>query len=424
MAPPRTTYREVLADARFRVVFGSRTLAVMGDALRTVALSVLVLEATGSAFLAAVTYGIAFLPQAVGGVLLGSLADTVRPRRVIGGAYLLECGVAAVLALGHLPVSAALALIAVVATFAPILAGASYRVVADALEGDAYVLGRSLLTIATAAAQIAGLAVGGLAVAAVGARDALLVAAAAHLVAALAVRLRLPDLPAGRATGASPVRASVAANRSLLADRRVRLLLLAQWLPPGFATGAESLVIPFAADRGASPGLAAVVLAALPAGMIAGDLLVGRLLRPATRERLVGPLLAVLALPLVPFALGPPVGAMAALLFASGAGCAYTLGLQRPFLDALPGGDRGLAFGLLSAGLMTVQGVGPLVLGAATELVPVGVVIAGAGAAILVTALPLRAAGAAPGDRSASAAARRRAAPADRAAPPPSGSRG
>jgi hypothetical protein len=42
-------------------------LTASTDTLRTVALSMLIFAATGSLLLAAMTYGVAFLPQAIGG---------------------------------------------------------------------------------------------------------------------------------------------------------------------------------------------------------------------------------------------------------------------------------------------------------------------------------------------------------------------
>ena len=390
--PTRATYRQVLSEPRFRVLFGSRSLAIVADALRTVALSVLIFEVTASPLLAAITYGISFLPQVVGGTLLGSLADRVRPRRLIVAAYALECATAAVLALVRPPVAISLLLVAVVASFTPIFAGASNRLVAEVLVGDVYVLGRSLSTMAVSAAQLLGLTFGGLAVGTMGPRNALLLSAAGHLLAALLVRLRLPDLPANEARAGSQwvLRESWSANRRLLADPRVRTLLLAQWLPPAFVTGAESLVIPYASARGATPGTAGLLLACLPAGMIAGNLAVGRFLRPVTRERLTVPLMVVLALPLLALAADVPTAVVAVLLAVSGIGFAYGLGLQRRFLDAVPETDLGVAFGLLSTGVMTLQGVGPAIFGAVAEVLSVGTAMALAGAATLAAAVVLR----------------------------------
>ncbi|MFE8931761.1 hypothetical protein [Streptomyces griseus] len=124
----------------------------------------------------------------------------------------------------------------------------------------------------------------------------------------------------------------------------------------------------------------------LPAGMLVGDLLVGRLLRPPARERLVVPLAALAGLPLIGFAAEPGAGVSSGLLLLSGLGYAYSLGLQRPFLDALPQDSQGQAFGLLGSGSMTLQGLGPVCLGAAAAGVGTGGATALAGGAVALTA--------------------------------------
>jgi predicted MFS family arabinose efflux permease len=380
-------YREALAEPRFRVIAGSRSLAILADSLRTVALSVLVFETTHSPLLAAITYGIAFMPQVIGGTFLGSLADRAYPRLVISASYLLECVTGVAIAVGRLPISVSLVLVAVVACLTPIFAGASNRLVAEVLTGDAYVLGRSLSNMASSAAQLVGLAFGGLAIAGLGAHGAMLISAGGHLIAAAIVRFLLPNLPPSRkAHSDSVVASSFASNRRLLANARIRILLLAQWVPPAFVTGAESLIIPYASSHGADPGTAGLLLACLPAGMILGDFVVGRFVRATTRDQLTVPLIAVLALPLIALALPLPLGLVAALLAISGSGFAYGLGLQRRFLAAIPEPDRGVAFGLLSTGSMTLQGVGPAVFGAVAEAFTANTAMALAGGATLLSA--------------------------------------
>lgn len=395
----RATYREVLAEPQFRVLFASRTLAIVADTLRIVALSVLVYAITGSPLLAAVTYGIGFAPQAVGGLLLGSLADRLRPRPLIVCGYLIELAAALALALLRLPVAAALGLVAAVACITPTFGGASSRLVAEVLTGDRYVLGRSLSSMASSAGQLVGLAFGGVAVATLGARHALLVCAACHLVAASVVRLGLPDHPALAGTGpgrpgrlaavAGTLRATAAGNRVLLGLRETRLLLLAHWVPPALVTGAESLVVPYVARRGLPPGTVALLLGALPVGMLVGDLVVGRLLRPVTRERLVGPLIGLLGAPLLGFVLRPGLLLAIVLLGLSGVGFSYTLGLQRRFLASLPDALRGQAFTVLSTGLMTVQGLGPVAVGVLADAAGVPPAMAAAGSATLLAGLLL-----------------------------------
>ena len=382
----RTTYREVLADPRYRLLFLTRTVAIIADSLRITTFSVLVFAGTGSPLLSAVAFGAGFLPQLPGSVLLGSLADRLPPRALIAGGYLLEGAAAIALATAGLPIAASLALVALVALVTPLFGGASARLTAEWLTGDAYVLGRSLNNMASSGAQLVGLALGGAAVASLGAHRALLVGAGLYLVVSAAVRLGLPDLrPAASATG-SVLRSSLHGAGGLLRVPGLRRLLLAQWLPSAFTAGAEGLIVAYAGQRRFAPGSYALLMACLPFGMLLGDLLVGRLLRPATRERLVVPLVALLGLPLLGFAAAPGPWPAAALLLLTGAGFAYGLGLQRVFLDALPADGQGQAFGLVNSGNMTLQGLGPACFGALAALTGSGAAMALAGACTLLTA--------------------------------------
>ncbi|MYR86099.1 MFS transporter, partial [Streptomyces sp. SID685] len=172
----------------------------------------------------------------------------------------------------------------------------------------------------------------------------------------------------------------------LLRARTVRRLMLAQWLPSAFVAGAEGLIVAYAGGRHFAPGWYAMLMGCLPVGMLIGDLLVGRLLRPPARERLVVPLVVLMGLPLIGFAAEPGVGLSCALLLLTGSGFAYGLGLQRPFLDALPQDGQGQAFGLLGSGNMTLQGVGPACFGSVAEGIGTGGAIALAGGAAALTA--------------------------------------
>ncbi|MFB6816743.1 MFS transporter [Streptomyces sp. NPDC056347] len=390
----RATYREVLAEPRFRLLFSTRTVAITADALRITTFTVLVFSATGSPLLSAVAFGTGFVPQLFGSLLLGSLADRLPPRALITGGYALTCAAALLLALVRMPIAASLGVVALVSLATPVFHGASSRLVAQSLEGDAYVLGRSLNNIAGSGAQLFGLALGGAVVAALGPRRALAVSAVLYFGCALAVRVGLPRLqpgesggtPGGAGGGSGAVRASLHGAGLLLHGRTVRRLMLAQWLPPAFVAGAEGLIVAYAGERGFAPGRYAVLMGCLPVGMLVGDLLVGRLLRPRARERLVVPLIALAGLPLIGFAAEPGVGVSSCLLLLSGLGYAYGLGLQRPFLDALPQDGQGQAFGLLGSGSMTLQGVGPVCLGAVAAGTGTGGAMALAGGAVALTA--------------------------------------
>ncbi|MDH6117073.1 MFS family permease [Kitasatospora sp. GAS204A] len=391
----RTPYRQVMAVSRFRLLLAASALTGTADSLRIATLAILVYTRTGSALLGAVTFGIGFVPQVVGSTLLGALSDRIPPRRLITSGYMFECAAATLLALADLPVWACLVLVAVVACLTPVAGGASNRLLGETLTGDSYVLGRSLLNMVSSSTQLIGLAAGGIAVTVVGPHHALLVGALAYAVAAALVRTGLPRLPTpGRTASGHPadggfrsvVHDSLSSTRRLLADVRVRRLLIAFWLPAGFVAGAEGLIVPYAGESGFWTGSSAWLLASLPSGMLIGDLVTGRLMSPAARKRAVVPLMALLGTPLIVFFSHPPYALCVVLLVATGMGFAYGLGLQRAFLDSVAEPRQGQAFGLLASGLMTLQGVGPAVFGGLAQMTTAATAMACAGLATLATA--------------------------------------
>ncbi|BCJ46902.1 membrane protein [Actinoplanes ianthinogenes] len=381
------TYREVFAEPRFRVLFLARTAAIAAESLRIFALSVFVFERTGSALWSALAFAAGFLPQLAGGLLLGALTDRVRPRPLIVAGYLSGGAAALLIALADVPVAVQLAVIGLVACGTPVFMGATSRLVADVLTGDAYVLGRAVFNAASSGAQLLGLAFGGVAVATAGPRQALLVAAGGHVLAALIVRVGLPDLESSPGERGSAVRASLHGARALLGDPLIRRLLLVQWLPSACVAGAEALLVAYATARDFPAGAAGALMAALPIGMLLGDLVVGRWVRPARRERLAAPLVLLAGGPLAVLAAGLPLGATLTVLIISGTGHAFQLGLQRPLLEATPEPRRGQMFALLSTGLMTLQGVSPVLLGTVAQFTTPALAIGVAGAATTLCAV-------------------------------------
>ena len=398
--PERTTYRAVFAAAEFRVLFAGMLMYVLGFEFEILGLSVLVFSQTRSAFLTALTFSMGFAPQAIGGALYTALADRLPPRLVIGAGLLTRAVPGLVIGLWPaLPVPAMLALVAAAATLAPVFTAAISGLLPDVLDGDRYVLGRSVFNLTSAGTQILGLGIGGAVLAAVPARWLLLAAGGALVIAAVITRLglrpRTARAPRSRArTPRGPargiVRATMAGNAYLLRDRTVRGLLLAQWLPGWFVTGAESLIVPYTGSLGRPASAAGPLLAAMPAGMLIGDLLVGRFCAPATRTRLAFPLAAAMGVPLLALVFRPPLPLACLILLACGAGFAYQLGIQQAFLDSLPERRRGQGFGLNSTGMMGGQGLTPAVAGALAGAVGAAAAMAVAGAATALAALALR----------------------------------
>ncbi|MGZ0199089.1 MFS transporter [Streptomyces sp. RM1] len=335
------------------------------------------------------------------------MADRFTPRTLISTGYALQCAVGLLLAFGHLPVAAGLVLVAGVACLTPVTTGATARVLAEALTGDTYVLGRSLSYLVAVSAQMVGMAAGGTLVAWLGVERTMLVTAGVHLVAAAISRLFLSPARAPRASapaGGGPiVRRTLRGNAALVASPGVLKLIMVQCLPAAYLAAAGSLLIPYSAHCGFSPQQTGVLLAATSVGMLIGDIVIGRAFAPATRERLVLPLLLVMGTPSLTLALDPPCPAVAAAYVVTGTGSAYLLGLQRRFLEAVPAELQGQGFALLNTTTMSIQGVGPLVFGVFAEFVPVGVAIALTGVGSVTTTLLLREA-ARPGLVSAEAA--------------------
>ena len=254
--PARTTYRSVFAAAPFRVLFAALATYVLGFEFEILGLSVLVFTQTRSALLTALAFSMGFAPQVVGGALFSSLADRLPRRLVISAGLLVRAGPGLVIGLRpSLPVPVMLALVAVAALASPVLFAALSGLLPDVLDGDRYVLGRSVFNLTSSGTQIVGLGVGGAVLAAVPARWLLLAAGGSLLVAAVITHLGLRPAPAGNARAAGGlrggmVRATLAGHAELLRDRTVRGLLLAQWLPAWFVTGAESLIVPYTGSLG------------------------------------------------------------------------------------------------------------------------------------------------------------------------------
>jgi MFS family permease len=192
--PPRTrtTYRSVFAVAEFRVLFAAQLMYVLGFEFEILGLSVLVFVQTRSAFLTALAFSMGFAPQAVGGALFGSAADRLPPRMVIWAGLLIRAAPGLVIGLRPgLPVPVMLALVAIVATVAPVFAAATSSLLPDVLGGDRYVLGRSIFNLTGSGTQIIGLGIGGAVLAAVPARWLLLAAGVCMSLAAAVARLGL-----------------------------------------------------------------------------------------------------------------------------------------------------------------------------------------------------------------------------------------
>jgi len=109
---------------------------------------VLVFTQTRSAFLTALAFSMGFAPQVVGEALFSSLADQLPRRLVISAGLLVRAGPGLVIGLRpSLPIPVMLVLVAVAALASPVFTAALSSLLPDMLDGDRYVVGRSIFNL-------------------------------------------------------------------------------------------------------------------------------------------------------------------------------------------------------------------------------------------------------------------------------------
>jgi MFS family permease len=375
----------------FRALFSTLVLSSVGDELARVALTVLVYQRTSSPLLSALTFGIGYLPWLLGGPVLSALADRLPRHRVLIASDVLRALLVAAMAIPGMPLPALLALLLVVSLAAPPFDSARSALQADILDDDRYAIASSVTNVCVQLTQVVGFLLAGGLVAASSPNAALLFDAATFLISALFLRLGLRRRPAP-AGGEATARVSLWQDaldglRFIGRTPRLRSIIAVLWVATLFALAPEGLAVPFAKQLGQGSTGVGILLAAVPAGVIVGALVVGRWVPPGRRDGLVTPLVLLSLVPLVAAGLiattaGPgPVafGLVVALMFVGGLGSAWTIPLNVSFVQAVPASYRGRAFGVAVTGLAGVQGIGVLAAGALAEALSAGGVVAVAG---------------------------------------------
>ncbi|MFI5802138.1 MFS transporter [Streptomyces sp. NPDC051561] len=384
-APRPVRYLSLFSHFEFRSLFLAHLLSLLGVVVSEIALTVLVYELTGSPLLSALTFALGFLPYVLGGTLLSGIADRYPARRVLVVCDLVCAGCVGVMVFPGTPVGGLLVLRCLVAAVSPVFSGTRMATLADILgDGERYVLGRSLLRIVSQGSVLIGFGAGGLLLAVLSPRGAITITVGTFLCSALLLRFGTKKRPArSRGEGESGgglLRDSLVGARLVLGSRRLRALMLLFWVPAGFVVVPVALAAPYADVIGAGPGALGLLMCAMPVGHIVAELYAGAALSPRTRSRLVLPVAALCLLPLLGYAVTPGLPWAVLALTLAGVGGAYVIGLDQWFVEALPEELRGRGMTLLTAGLMTIQGVGMALAGLAAEFLPVPLVVTGAGA--------------------------------------------
>lgn len=358
----------MLADPEYRAVFVADGLSVVGDQVTRLAVALVVLERTGSAFAAAATYACAFLAWLVGGPVLSALADRLPRRRLMIRCDLARAALVLLLVVPGLPLWLLFAVLVVSGLLAPPFDAARSALLADLLEGDRYVVGNALSGAVNQAGQVGGFVAGGGLVLLLGTSGALLVDCSTFLLSALLLRLRVRERPLPPAEPSPSLGAElVAGARLVFGSPLLRGLLGWGVLVAAVTIAPEGLAVSVAAELGGGALAAGLLTAAVPAGFLLGSWLVLRL--PPDRRPVLFPWLTALsALALAATPLLDAVWLVIALWVLAGTGTALQLVANAAFVQAVPPALRGRAFGVAGSLLMAVQGIVLLVSGALADL--------------------------------------------------------
>ncbi|MER8230962.1 MFS transporter [Streptomyces sp. NPDC094049] len=343
-------YRDLFRVPEFTPLFLTGAAHNAAQTVAGLGLATLVFRATGSPLLAALALFGPSLAQLVGATTLLSAADRLPPRAAIGGIALCFAVGTAVLAVPGLPVWALFVILFAEGLAASLGGGVRYGLLNEILPRDAYLLGRSVTNMATGVCQITGFATGGLLVALLSPRGAVLAGAGCYLAAALLARFGLGARPP-RAKGRASVAGTWRTNRLLLSSPARRRCYLALWVPNGLIVGCESLFVPY------DPGHAGLLFACGALGMLAGDTAVGRFVPARLRGRLRFPLQALLAAPFPLFVLDPPLPFALLAVTVSAVGYGASLLHQERLMALVPEELGGHALGLHSSGMLALQGL-------------------------------------------------------------------
>ncbi|HEX3784221.1 MAG TPA: MFS transporter [Pseudonocardiaceae bacterium] len=391
MPSNRTSLGAVFRIAEFRAMWAAELCSVAGDQLARVALSVLVFSRTGSAALTAVTYALTFVPALLGGVLLSGLGDRYPRRRVLIAADLVRAVLVGAVAVPGLPIWVIGVLVAAVTVGNGPFKAAQQALLPTVLTDEHYTAGMAVRNITTQAAQLVGFAGGGALVAAVAPSTGLGLDALSFLVSALLLRWGVRARPSAETVTERPsfLASMTVGARLIWRDPGLRALTALCWLA-GFYITPEALAAPYAASFGAGAVAVGLIMASDPVGSVVGGVVFGTWVPEHVQVRVIGVLGILAGLPLLVCALRPGlIGSMACFAVSGMLATAYNIQGTASFVRRLPDNSRAQGSGLLTAGLITVQGIGALLAGLLTEWIGPAHTIAVAGGLGALVAVPI-----------------------------------
>jgi len=282
----------LLANANFRWLWLAHLISMFGDGLYNVALPWLVYRHTGSGAATALTLAAGGLPYVLVSPIAGVYVDRWDRRRTLVGADLLRAAVLLVLPLFllrgfNLPVVLAMAVLlpSVGRFFVPAQRAARPGLV----PADSLIAANALMEGAGNAAFIAGPALGGLLMLAIGAAPLLIVDGATFVASALCISLITFPQAAARKHAQSRLKADLVEGLRMTWEiAQLRMLgILAAFVVGAFAIVPALVPLWVGKDRAGGAGLVGTLMAAFFIGALSASLLVARIGRRWPRERLI-----------------------------------------------------------------------------------------------------------------------------------------
>lgn len=383
----RGCQRALLADRQAGVIVAGEAVSVFGDQLARVAVAVLIFGRTHSPALAAASIAASYLPWVFVAPLLAGLGDRFSRRSVLVASDAYRSAVTVLLALPGLPSWGIIALVFLLTCGDPPFTAARSALLPDVFGQARYISGQSLLLTASNAADVLGFGLGGLIVAGVGTRPALLIDAATFAVSSLSLRLALAE---HKPPPADPAVETVGRGWKLVWQTPVARWSLALGLAMLCVGSAPlGLIVPWALQLGKGPALVGLLAAAAALGSVLGTATLPRM-PEGVRAKILLPATMLGSVLLAGFFGVHAVVPTLILLVVARACTAAQILANQLFVLAIPAEARARAFGVAGTVLYLGQGLTILGAGALVSVVLPSTVIAISGVAGLTALLALR----------------------------------
>ncbi|MBA3488750.1 MAG: MFS transporter [Longispora sp.] len=319
--------------------------------------------------MSAAAFAISYLPWLAGGPVLAALADRYSYRKVMIFCDLSRMALVALVALPAIPVWAMFVLVFATALLGPPFDAARSALTPQVLSGDRYVLGLGVQNSALQTSQILGYLAGST-LAQFNTHLALGINALSFGVSAALIAACVKKRPGvGDARRRHILRETGEGIQVVFGRPELRSIALMAFLTVTFVAIPEGLSAGWAAALLLDGSAQGLIMAAAPVGMALGGILMPRLLAPATRRRMLRPLVALAPLALVPALFEPPLAVVIGMIAVAGFACGSFLPIANGlFVQAVPGTHRARAFGVLAAGTQLTQGAALLATGAVTGI--------------------------------------------------------